>query len=75
MFNFLKRKPKITKEEAQAEINRMIEIYNNPMTNYMMNPDSKGWYAGFLYGSSICGNNGPGGDSARFEYLKSIIEK
>lgn len=73
MFNWFKKK--ITKEEAQKEIDRMIDIYNSPSTNPMMHYDSRGWKSGFLFGSSICGNNEFGGDSARFHYLNSIIEK
>lgn len=67
-------KEKITKEQAQLEIDKMIDIYNNPDTNFMMRRDSftKRWNSGFLVGSSLCGYKQ--GDSARFWELKAIID-
>lgn len=64
MFNLFKKKPLISKEEAQKEINAMIGRY------WEVYPAIGNKY-GFLVGSSHCGNKQ--GDSARFRELKEII--
>ena len=61
----------MTKEEAQKEINKMISTYKNRF-NSLIDMDGK-YCGGFLTGSSLCGNEE--GDSARFSYLKSIINE
>jgi len=62
-----------TKEEAIKEINEMIKAYK---TKYNGLASVDGQYHGaFLVGSSICNPKNKGGDSARFWYLKNIIDK
>ena len=59
-------KKKITKEEAEKEIDEMVKCYKKRWSH---------WKCGFLVGSSICGNSDfKNCDSGRFWYLRNIID-